>query len=491
MKKVSLIFLLAFSCCMIFAAIAPARSDYYEIPLNNCDPETKISQSEAVEDIYFLISKLTQTNPAIYKYISKENLENLIDEIINEIENKKEIKISDFYFYLSRITASIKDIHTMIWSPNWNNSKIFPYSVKIYESDIYVYESINNSNFSCIPKGARIISINGIISEEIIKTMKNYTYFMNENSINNDLEKKFNLFIYEFFKMKSPFIIEYEYYGKTYLAKENETDKQEESFQVYRENALEKNGQIIPVLELNTFNAYRLKNNGIFELADRFFAENEDAENIVIDIRKNTGGNSNIGYYILDYIMNNYKIFDQMEYKISHYSKEEMNYILDMNYYNRGIPEFLWDWPIYTLFNDYLKMCGEIVFAKNGTSVFMDKEYRTKLFPDKNQFNGNVYLLIGENTTSAAVDFASAFKEKGRGTIIGRETGHSDSYSGNLISRTLPNSGLVFATSMSYMISPRGIDDGKGVIPDIEVEYALEDYLNNRDKEIEKLLEMF
>ena len=74
MKKVSLIFLLAFSCCMIFAAIAPAKSDYYEIPLNNCDPETKISQSEAIEDIYFLISKLTQTNPAIYKYISKKIL---------------------------------------------------------------------------------------------------------------------------------------------------------------------------------------------------------------------------------------------------------------------------------------------------------------------------------------------------------------------------------------------------------------------------------
>lgn len=491
MKKILLVYLLSLLCFTTFASIEPVRSDYCEIPFNNSFPDDIISKSEAIEDICFLISKISQSNPAVYKYISKSELENLRDKISDEINDKEVLKISEFFFYLSRITASIKDIHTKIWSPNWKNDKIFPFSIKIYENDIYICESVNNSRYPSIPIGAKIISINGITSEMIVETMKNYTYYTNEKSINNDLERKFNLFLYEFFNIESPFKIEYKYEGKTYSTKENEIYNPQEAFQIYREYALETNGQIIPVLELNTFNPYRLRDNELFDLADRFFAKNVDAENIVIDIRKNTGGNSIIGYYFLDYLMNDYKIYDQMAYKISQYSREEMNYILDINYYNRGIPEFMWDWPIYTLLNGYLKLCGEVVFGKIGDSILLDEEYRTKLFPDKNQFYGNVYLLIGDNTTSAAVDFASAFKEKGRGIIIGRETGNSDSYAGNLISRTLPNSGLVFSTSISYMISPRGIDDGRGVIPDIEVEYTLEDYLNKKDKDIEKLLEMF
>ncbi len=92
--------------------------------------------------------------------------------------------------------------------------------------------------------------------------------------------------------------------------------------------------------------------------------------------------------------------------------------------------------------------------------------------PDKDAFSGNVYVLTGGGTVSAATYFASLVQKNKRGLIVGKETGSGEQattaawFLNYLLPRTksvltIPITELYFFNSTT--------DNGRGVIPDKEV----------------------
>ncbi|MFW6248326.1 MAG: S41 family peptidase [Bacteroidota bacterium] len=128
--------------------------------------------------------------------------------------------------------------------------------------------------------------------------------------------------------------------------------------------------------------------------------------------------------------------------------------------------------------------------SENGERFSEGALYTKNTKNSEERYKGTVFLLISERTGSAAIDFASIFKFHQMGTIVGRETYHPDSFSGNITYHSLPNSGLIFANSVTYSIAARGNDDGRGVMPDYSAKYNLEDHLNNIDRDLETVSEI-
>jgi len=110
---------------------------------------------------------------------------------------------------------------------------------------------------------------------------------------------------------------------------------------------------------------------------------------------------------------------------------------------------------------------------------------------NKKIFKGKSYLLTSSANTSLAFYTAYRFKFQNLGLTIGQETGGNlnDINGGQILFLQLPNSQIEIDFPVMGGFTLEAHAD-KGITPDIEIEYTLEDLISNRDLEIEKVLEI-
>ncbi|MEM8892211.1 MAG: S41 family peptidase, partial [Bacteroidota bacterium] len=114
--------------------------------------------------------------------------------------------------------------------------------------------------------------------------------------------------------------------------------------------------------------------------------------------------------------------------------------------------------------------------------------------PKENLFKGKLYVLINGSTFSSAADLAADIRKTTEATFIGEESGGTfeGPTGGNTIVVQLPHSKIMIRISpnihVGYMYQKHPI--GRGVLPDYEIEYSIEDYLQRKDLELEKALEL-
>ena len=76
------------------------------------------------------------------------------------------------------------------------------------------------------------------------------------------------------------------------------------------------------------------------------------------------------------------------------------------------------------------------------------------------------------------------------GKIIGQETGGLPTCYGDHFDFELPNTKLDVRVSYKWSLRPSGIDDNRGVIPDIVLNPSIEDIISNKDIEMEYVLRL-
>ena len=212
--------------------------------------------------------------------------------------------------------------------------------------------------------------------------------------------------------------------------------------------------------------AYSLNNVGILKLSSfgvdpfnpepgldefaTFFEETfeefqeENISSIIVDLRQNSGGNSDVGDMLVSYITNQpYRMFAQVEAKIS------------------------------TQFLEYFRSTGRELPSEVTSSLGEIFVSEVPLEPPPSnslRFEGDVFVLTSQCTASSATDFAAVVKDFQLGTIVGEETGGLPTHVGNSLIFTLPETELELRVSSIYYVRPGDFDDGRGVLPDCEVE---------------------
>jgi hypothetical protein len=116
--------------------------------------------------------------------------------------------------------------------------------------------------------------------------------------------------------------------------------------------------------------------------------------------------------------------------------------------------------------------------------------------PKQHRFRGNLYLLISPRIASAGSMFAAMVRGNTNAVVIGEETmgGYYGHTGHTAVEYRLPNSGIHISFSIVDLVHDVPVKatqpPGRGIMPDYLVTQSLEDFLANRDTQMEFALKL-
>jgi C-terminal processing protease CtpA/Prc len=419
-----------------------------------------IPKSKAINDLEFMMQSLENIHPDIYNFISKDSFLVQFNRVASDLPES--ISETDFHKACARLTSYFGTGHTKPM-PNLIGKRMqlifkraFPYRTIIIDNRLFVTDNLCLINR--IPVGSEITEINGKEINQLIIELSQLVSYENDAFRNSQITQPFNIGLWNNFKQ---FNIKY----KEYVSNEiKEIRAQGGIFSnMYSFITLQKPkklffNQISPEIGyIGFFDCHDLKDFQEFFKSTFSELKNKGISNLIIDIRANGGGHTEIGAELMQYIFQQpFKEIDSAIVKVS----------------------------------NELIATGKVVQKLGRDKKEVGKTYTRILEPyqlrdNPFRFMGKTYLLTDIGTFSAGQVFASVYKCYGNGIIIGEETGGITVSFGDVHFFDLPNTGIRIMTSWEKAYSACGVDNRRGVIPDYIVSNSLDDYIEKRDKVLE------
>jgi hypothetical protein len=446
-------------------------------------------------DIDVYVSTIAQVHGDPYYFVSESALRNAADGLKRRIagQGADSIQRIDCYFHLQELAAVIQDEHTSIVVPSgWRQffPSVFPLEVRVIGDRFYVERDLSGGG---IPRFSELSSINGRPMSEMLAIV---TPFLN-NTLRHykmvSLEEDLDFWLQAYLRQPPPWSVRYRDRGRVLTAtvdgitRDEYTEGRAEE-DLYSTYDIAVNGETVPVLDIPRF---MYPDKAAYEaFMDDFFGTHRDEQYLVIDLRRNPGGDGRWGFYVLDYLTDtDYETVKRFAHKVSEHYLQFTHHIILSYYHEQRVPRLLWHLPLYRWMDYYWKEeATKLLDADIGTHVELGGDLWDR--DDKKvRFNGKVFLLTSHYTNSAAVVFAAVFKHHGLGLVIGRETGGRESFSSDPIFVELPNSTLLAKIPVAILTLPGNSPD-RGVMPGIEVQYSIEDYEQERDVDLEAVKEL-
>lgn len=418
-------------------------------------------------DKVYGLSKFWQEVNYNFVYLDKVDRtmwDNRYKELITIVQNTK----NDYEYYreLQKFCALLKDGHTNVYFPKsiepmtamFGDYKLF---IKNIEGKAIIIRT-NYSKKDEIPVGSEIIEVNGkstqkFIDENTAPYISSSTdYVLKDLSISNLLKGlEGETFIV---KIKKPNkkIIEVALTHKKTEEKEvfpAETEKKLLDFKwVNKETAY---------ISLNSFSDEKIDSLFVTKLPELY-----KAKSLIVDLRSNGGGSTNVGSDILQYLTNDTILYGSRQKTRDHLPayKAWGKYIDAKDTIN--IP---WKKKAYLCYHD---------------QFYFDLEYN----PTTIQLNAKrivvpTVILLGHNTASAAEDFL-IFADNQKHMIKMGEKSYGST--GQPFLFDLPGGGYARVCTKKDTYPDGREFVGYGIKPDIEIAPTLNDYLNNRDSVLEE-----
>ena len=214
--------------------------------------------------------------------------------------------------------------------------------------------------------------------------------------------------------------------------------------------------------------------------------ERENIQNLIIDLRGNTGGTGALYEKVFSYLT-------QRPFRDSHYAYTKFNEV--------PLEEKLVITPLFLSngvqdkqgLNAYLKQ----LYPKNvqGKYYWADDK-NPSIMPNDRTFKGQLYLLVDQRVASAASHLASLIKSYTNAVVIGKETvGGYYEHNGHLpLVYELPNTGIQTGFSIVHVIQDaQNLPDqkrGQGVMPHITIHQTDQEFLDQSDVYLKKVAEL-
>lgn len=472
----------------------------YTIFINEISKDLeKISYSKLIQDFEILKNAYIETNIGLWY-----NTFTQFDSICNIQKSKitQNMNALDFYKIAAPIVAFTKEGHSNInVSDNINdykkqNGKYFPFIVKIIDKKVYLLNDFDDFK----TKGLVLTKINGNNIDTILNK-----FLSIEPSDGYNITSKYDWIETEFSKY---YLHLFEAEPKTFnIELINPTTNQVVIYESipslnYKKavNHFQKLNNELPnigfkeasafvidtlastaILTINSFNTSDYKNgrNGFKDYLNKTFktiTENK-TQNLIIDIRKNEGGNQGMEDYLLSHLIDK---------PYTKYSYVE-------------IPSFTYSFLEYTDYKNessIIKQELEEDFYLNKDGRYLNKEgHYAGALPKPNNFKGKIFILINGLTFSGGSEFAALAKNYTDAIFIGEETGggYYGNTSGNFLKFTLPNSQLTGRIPLcKFVVETKdfNIPFGRGVIPNYKVEQTYEEYITGIDSQLEYTLNL-
>lgn len=205
----------------------------------------------------------------------------------------------------------------------------------------------------------------------------------------------------------------------------------------------------------------------ITQFYEDFFTKLKESgyENLVIDVRNNSGGNMFYTYQLLSFLTDKQQIKTSARFvKYTDFYKKYING--DKNEEKLQKVKINYDTLIdISSLNDDYNIIDKLKDPKNIYYVNSN---------DK-KFNGNVYVLTSPNSVSAGTLFPTLVQDNKIGKIIGRSPANRTSRQTSSTKFKLPNTSIVVAMSSLYLTRPDTSNTSEILIPDYYVPYRFSD----------------
>lgn len=409
------------------------------------------------EEKIFGLSKFWQEvnyNYIYYNNINQLEWNKLYKKYIGEVQKTE----NDYEYYrlLQKFCAYLKDGHTNVWSPKEIRDSIFNTNFGEYRLFLTNIEGkaiitrVNKSKKKEIPIGTEIISVNGIKTQKYIYVYvtpyisSSTDYIRQDLAVSNMLEG---------------------YVGTKYELELKLPNGKVKSVTITHSRTKEK--ELFPVLEKNELLSVKWYDTNIAYVGLNSFSDWEvsstfteripqlkKAKALIIDLRKNGGGNSRIGKVILHHLTNDTIFYGPKTQSRLH--------IPTLKAWNRD--KYYYDFPYSP---DTLGIGDRKLLKKSRIVV-------------------PTAVLIGHGTASAAEDFLIYADNQKHMTKIGEPTYGS---TGQPLMFDLPNGGIARVCTKKDTYPDGREFVGIGIQPDIMVTKSLSDYIENNDPVLKKAIE--
>jgi hypothetical protein len=460
----------------------------------NWQPEKKYSAGQLKKDFTVFRNVLEELHPSLYWFTPKDSIDRYFDQTYGRL--KDSMTERQFRNHLNYMTNKFHCGHTSTYyskkyTKYLRKAKlpVFPFSMKVWKDTALVTATLLKQPGG-IFRGAQITAINGIPMKTILDTMLQHTnldgyaktgqyqFLSNRGNFGSMYNNLFGLTDTLAFEYIDPYGIRRIENLPVFISKKDTVKRKDTVVKERPARFLdpEKSLQIDTTLSsaymsLNSFN----RSEGL----SRFFRKSfrmirkEGIRNLIVDLRANGGGDAGLSTLLTRYVIEKpFRVADSL-------------YALKRSSKNRRYIKHQWAYWLFTTIVTHKKKDGKFHLGLYERHLFKPKK--------KLHFEGQVYILTGGNTFSAATLFAQKLKGQKNVTIIGEETG-GGAYGNTawmIPEVKLPNTGLRFRLpKFRLVMDPSKISEGRGVMPDIYSAPSVMDVRNGVDVKLTKVREM-
>jgi len=410
------------------------------------------------QDLDSLVYQIEAAHPNPYYRYSKSRFYK--DIKYAKAQFHKSMNYMEFYFVAQRLVAKLEDGHIDMEMPigMFKKTQInsFPNQVTVNAKKPFILvKSPGDQRSTDITEGCEILSINDISAQKISKDIVSLVTGESVEFRAKYGSKYFDFFLNQLYPQSGFYKISYsknnEIKSITISGKPVEVIKKAAdtlvSTKIFKEPFnLKIVKQATALMTLSDF-----IDMGKFKVfADSAFEhiKNQKVDHLIIDLRDNLGGDSDVGDYLLQYLLNiPFRQYDNVIAKNSQLLK------------NRLLSHRI---------GKQLSHGDTLLLSKRNGTIDTLKSEPDALLKLPNRFYGKVSLLINTQTFSSAADFAQAFSFYNRGMLIGQETGGFILSFGDIVPGTLPHTKMPFVVSSKlYLNIGAKVGDWHGVIPTI------------------------
>ncbi|MEO9871440.1 S41 family peptidase [Ekhidna sp.] len=428
-----------------------------------------LTKDQVQESLTSLRDDIRTYNPALEDY--NPNFDEQAVQIIGSLDQGS-YSIIEHFKLITELSTISNEGHFALGS--WSDSphqgfgndtyKYLPLSIQILNGRIYLWNDYSNENQ--LERGDEIMIINGKSSKEIISQLIRYT--PSDGNIvgyaHRSIQTSFNWMYYLYIDQSKTFEISYSKFRTgteslvtiqpltnskliaNYQLKNPTPEPKNESVDdVYELEIQEK----YAVLKLKTFyrqllERYHLKSAKFYQ---EVFESINDAgcSTLIIDLRNNNGGRKEFANDLVPFIMQIESTDPYLRKSISWSGKEKTSKLPKKN---------------------------------------------------KNSFQGKVVAIVNASTFSAAGSVARFLKEYANAIVVGQETGtRYEGFSGGSKQYvSIPYTDVKIGIpryQTSFPKSKKQTTSNRGLIPDHIINYTIEDIINDRDLEMDFVIENY
>lgn len=462
-------------------------------------PSKKYSQQQLQEDYSLLRKILEQKHPSLYWYTSKDSMDNYFVKYYNDI--KDSMTEQQFgWKILAPLTDKIHCGHTSFGMSraynNWAAGKrfpSFPLFMKFWNDTMVVTANLNRGD-SVLRRGTLIKSVNGMNNA----TLKNIMFdYMTEDGCADNvnylrLSSNFPYYHRNIFGLSKKYTVQYvDSLGNVkttiiplFELRKDSTKKIKPVEPVNKDKRESRKKQLLDmrslaidttnntaIITLNTFSSGRLRK--FYRQTFRYIRKT-GITNVVLDLRSNGGGRINLSTLLTKYVSRkNFKVADT-SFAVAKSLRPYTRYVKNGFVNNLGL---------------------FFLTKKNKDGLYHFGHWERKVYKPKtkNNFSGNLYVLINGSTFSASAIFCNAVKGQPGVVLAGEEAG-GGWYGNNGIlipDIILPNTHLRVRLPLFRLVQFDHVaKDGRGVVPDLYIGTDYNALMKGVDKKMMVVMQM-